>query len=49
MAAATGEETIAAVIGEIIRPQQLAQADDMGVTTLMPAMFQPEEPDEPTC
>ena len=53
VAAATGEETIAAVIGEIIRPQQLAQADDMGVTTLMPAMFQPEEPDgeleEPTC
>ena len=53
VAAATGEETIAAVIGEIIRPQQLAQADDMGVTTLMPAMFQPEEldgePDVPTC
>lgn len=53
VAAATGEETIAAVIGEIIRPQQLAQADDMGVTTLMPAMFQPEEPDGepagPTC
>lgn len=53
VAAATGEETIAAVIGEIIRPQQLAQADDMGVTTLVPAMFQPEEPDGepvgPTC
>ncbi len=53
VAAATGEETIAAVIGEIIRPQQLAQADGMGVTTLMPAMFQPEEPDGepagPTC
>ena len=49
VAAATGEETIAAVIGEIIRPQQQAQADDMGVRTLMPAMFQPEEPDgEPT-
>ena len=45
VAAATGEETIAAVIGEIIRPQQQAQADDMGVRTLMPAMFQPEEPD----
>ena len=53
VATATGEETIAAVIGEIIRPQQLAQADDMGVTTLIPAMFQPEEPDGepagPTC
>ena len=49
VAAATGEETIAAVIGEIIRPQQLAQADDMGVTTLMPAMFQPEEAAGPTC
>lgn len=53
VAAATGEETIAAVIGEIIRPQQQAQADDMGVTTLIPAMFQPEEPDGepvgPTC
>ena len=49
VAAATGEETIAAVIGEIIRPQQQAQADDMGVTTLIPAMFQPEEPAEPTC
>jgi len=45
VATATGEETIAAVIGEIIRPQQQAQADDMGVMTLMPAMFQPEEPD----
>ena len=53
VAAVTGEETIAAVIGEIIRPQQLAQADSMGVTALIPAMFQPEEPDGepagPTC
>ena len=53
VAAVTGEETIAAVIGEIIRPQQQAQADDMGVTVLIPAMFQPEEPDGepagPTC
>ncbi|MYC32547.1 MAG: hypothetical protein F4X64_05155 [Chloroflexi bacterium] len=45
VAAATGEETIAAVIGEIIRPQQQAQADEMGVATLVPAMFQPEEPE----
>ena len=45
VAAATGEETIAAVIGEIIRPQQQAQANDMGVTTLIPAMFQPVEPE----
>lgn len=45
VAAATGEETIAAVIGEIIRPQQQVQADEMGVATLIPAMFQPEESD----
>ena len=44
VARATGEDTIAAVIGETIQPQQRAQADDMGVKTLIPAMFEPEEP-----
>ena len=48
VATATGEETIAAVIGEIIQPQQLDQADDMGVKVLIPAMFGREESDSET-
>ncbi len=45
VAAATGEEAIAAVIGESVQPQQRVQADDIGVKVLIPAMFRPEEED----
>ena len=44
VARATGEDTIAAVIGETIQPQQQAQAGGMRVEALIPAMFKPEEP-----
>jgi hypothetical protein len=44
VASATQEDTIAAVIGETIQPQQRAQAGDMGVNVVIPAMFRLEEP-----
>ena len=37
--AATGEATIAAVVGEVIQPQQQRQADEMGVKVLLPPML----------
>ena len=36
VAAATNEHTIAAVMGELIQPQQRVQADEMGVQVLIP-------------
>ena len=51
VAAATKEETIAAVIGGTIQPPQRAQAQEMNVQVLIPAMFSPsgtgEEPAGP--
>ena len=51
VAAATKEETIAAVIGGTIHPPQRTQAEEMDVRVLIPAMFSPpetgEEPAEP--
>ena len=43
VAAATGEEVIAAVIGGTIQPPQRAQAEEMNVQVLIPAMFSPPE------
>ena len=43
VAAATGEHTIAAVIGELIHPAQQAQADRLNVQVLIPAMFGQQE------
>ena len=43
VAAATGEETIAAVIGQVIQPPQHAQADALDVRALIPAMFSAAE------
>ena len=52
VAAATGEEAIAAVVGGTIQPPQRKQAEEMDVRVLIPAMFRPpetgEEPAEPT-
>ena len=39
VAAATHEDAVAAVVGEAIQPQQQAQADEMGVRVLIPAML----------
>ncbi len=39
VAAATGEPTIAAVVGEAIQPPQQQQADEMGVKVLLPPML----------
>ena len=39
VAAATGEDTIAAVVGEVIHPQQQRQADEMDVKVLLPPML----------
>ena len=39
VAAATGEATIAAVVGEVIHPQQQRQADEMDVKVLLPPML----------
>ena len=39
VAAATGESTIAAVVGEGIQPPQQQQADEMGVKVLLPPML----------
>ena len=40
VAAATGEPTIAAVVGEVIQPPQQQQADEMGVKVLLPPLLQ---------
>ena len=48
VAAATNEHTIAAVMGELIQPQQRVQADEMGVQILIPAMLRPEQSDNET-
>ena len=52
VAAATGEEAIAVVIGGTIQPLQRAQAEELDVRVLIPAMFRPpetgEEPAGPT-
>ena len=39
VAAATGEDTIAAVVGGVIHPQQQRQADEMDVKVLLPPML----------
>ena len=39
VAAATGEPTIAAVVGEVIQPPQQQQAHEMGVKVLLPPML----------
>ncbi len=38
--AATGEPTIAAVVGEVIHPEQQRQANEMDVKVLLPPMLQ---------
>ena len=43
VADATGEETIAAVIGERIQPPQQALAEKTGVRVILPAMFRQNE------
>ena len=37
--AATGEPTIAAVVGEVIHPEQQRQANEMDVKVLLPPML----------
>ena len=44
--AATGQETIAAVIGERIQPPLQALAEKTGVRVILPAMFRHKEEDE---
>ena len=39
VAAATGEPTIAAVVGEVIQPPQQQEADEVGVKVLLPPML----------
>ena len=46
VAAATGEEAVAAVIGGTVQPPQRAQAEEMDVQVLIPAMFRPPESGE---
>ena len=46
VAAATDSDAIAAVIGGIIQPPLLAQAEQMGVRVVIPAMFRQETTDE---
>ena len=46
VAAATGQETIAAVIGERIQPPQQALAEQTGVRVILPAVFRQNEEDE---
>ena len=48
IAAVTDEPTIAAVIGQVIRPPQQEQAGTMGVQVLLPAMLKPEQSDDET-
>ena len=42
LAAATGEETLAAVIGRVIQPQQQRYAETEGVQVVIPASFRTE-------
>ena len=46
VAAATGGDAIAAVIGGIIQPPQLAQAERMGVRVVIPAIFRQQTTDD---
>ncbi len=46
VAAATQEETVAAVIGTTVHPQERTQAEQMGVRVLIPAMLQQEQPED---
>ena len=50
VAAATGEPTIAAVVGEAIQPTQQQEADEVGVKVLLPPMLrqQTQSADETT-
>ena len=48
IAAVTDEPTIAAVIGQVIRPPQQEQAGTMGVQVLLPAMLKPGQSDDET-
>ena len=48
IAAVTDEPTIAAVIGQVIRPPQQEQTGTMGVQVLLPAMLKPEQSDDET-
>ena len=43
LAAVTGEETVAAVIGAVIQPQQIALAERNEVRVVLPAMFSAEQ------
>ena len=45
IAAATGEDAVAAVVGKSIQPQQKTQAKAMSVRVILPAMFGPDEPE----
>ena len=54
VAAATGEPTIAAVVGEAIQPPQQQEADEVGVKVLLPPMLRQQtqsadEPADPIC
>ena len=44
LAAATGEETVAAVVGGVVRPQQRQYANGTGVQVAIPAIFGVEQP-----
>lgn len=46
LAAATGEETVAAVVGGVVRPQQRQYAKATGVQVAIPAIFGVEQPGE---
>ena len=46
VAAATNEHTIAAVIGDMIQPPQQAQAAEIGVRVLTPAMLRRDQNDD---
>lgn len=43
VAVATGEETIAVVIGQVIQPPQQRQAETLNVRTIIPEMFRDAE------
>ena len=45
LAAITDEETVAAVIGEVIQPQQTALAQRKGVSVVLPAIFNVAQPE----
>lgn len=45
LAAITDEETVAAVIGEVIQPQQVALAQRRDVSVVLPAMFNVAQPE----